>query len=83
MRLRSKELRHSESQSITSTLHTLLASFATVGAATDFLKDSCDGMVQWQRGRTERSITFKHKSDTIVLKGRDEIEALISLLQRM
>ena len=82
IRLRSKQLEHSEVRSITNSQHTLLASFATAGAATAFLKHSRDVMVQWLEGRMERSITFKHKSSRIVLKGRDDIEELISLLQR-
>jgi 6-phosphofructokinase len=81
--LRSKQLGHSQAQSITNTQQTLLASFATAGAATAFLKYSGDVMIQWLEGRLERSITFKHQSSRINLKGRKDIEDLIALLQRL
>ena len=83
MRVKSKQLGHSEFQSMTSALHTLLASFVTAGAATAFLKESGGMMDHWLRAGAGRSITFKHKGNTVSLKGRDDLEKLISHLQRM
>jgi hypothetical protein len=83
MHVQSKPSGYTESQSITSSLHTLLASFAGADAATAFLKDSRDMMAQWLGSKAERSITFKHSGDSVVLRERDDIDKLIAHLQQL
>ena len=83
LRAQSKQFGRSESHSTTSTLNTLLASFATAAAATAFLRATRDMIIQWLQLRAERSLTFKHNGNTLVLKRQTDIEKLIAHLQRL
>jgi hypothetical protein len=75
--------RTKQTRSSTSNAETLLAAFVTTNAAEAFMRDSCDLLTRWQQGSAERSIVFKHNDAAFILKGRDDIEELITRLRRM